>query len=92
MKRLAILGALLLCACPPSPPKPPVPPPGAASCSDVCAHYAVLGCDAAKPTAHGTTCVEVCDNVVGSTYVHWDLDCRVRAVTCAEADTCEAGH
>jgi hypothetical protein len=90
MKHLALLGALILCACPP--PKPPVPPPGNATCSDVCAHYAKLGCIAAQPTAKGASCIDVCNNVVGSTYVHWDLDCRVRAVDCGEVDHCEAGH
>jgi hypothetical protein len=90
MKRIAYLWALLLCACPPQPPKPPAPPPGAASCDDVCRHWAELGCEAAKPTADGVGCAEICRNVQDSTVVHWDLDCRVRAATCAAADSCES--
>lgn len=89
MKRYALVGALLLCACPP---KPPTPPPGAATCEDVCRRYAELGCEAGRPTANGVSCVEVCRNVQESTIVAWDLGCRVRALTCDEADRCEAGR
>lgn len=89
MKHLACLWALLVCAaCPP--PKPPPPPPGAATCQDVCRHYTELGCEAARPTAEGASCAEVCHNVQDSTVVRWDLDCRARAVTCAAADACES--
>lgn len=89
MKHLACLWALLVCACPPTP-RPPVPPPGSATCADVCRHYGELGCEAARPTGAGAVCVDVCQNVQDSTVVHWDLDCRARALTCAAADACES--
>lgn len=92
MKRALHLWALLFCAACPAPPKPPVPPPGAATCADLCRHETELGCEAAKTTAGGVTCVAVCENVVSSSVIHWDLDCRAGALTCAEVDSCEAGR
>lgn len=86
MRRALVL--LLLAGCP-APPVPPAPPPGAASCADVCQHYALLGCEAARPTAHGTSCTAVCQNVIDSAVVPWDRDCRARAASCAEAEACE---
>lgn len=90
MKRALLLWALVVCACP-TPPKPPVPPPppGAATCADVCQHATELGCEISKPTAKGATCLDVCRNVQESGIVSWDLECRLRASTCGEADSCE---
>jgi hypothetical protein len=86
--RTALLCVLLLGACP-HPTPVPVPPPGVATCVDVCGHYVELGCLAGTPTAEGTTCAAVCNNVQSSGIVSWNLDCRVRAKTCAEAEQCE---
>jgi len=92
MKRALLLGALLVCAACPPPPKPPEPPPGAPTCADYCHHVAELGCEAARPTAKGASCVDVCANVQSSGAVAWDLGCRTKAVTCDEVDRCEAGR
>lgn len=87
-KRALCLWALLVCAACPAP-KPPAPPPGAATCQDLCKHLGELGCEAARPTTGGATCVVVCENVRDSP-VAWNLDCRTKALTCAAADVCEA--
>lgn len=72
---------------PPPPPDDPVPE---ATCEATCAHWTELGCDQAKPTPGGASCVEVCENVMGSGgLMYWNLDCRVAVETCDEIDDCE---
>lgn len=93
-----LLAALMLLAlgCHPLPPPAPIPPPDPTdpwdsriTCADVCRHEADLGCEAARPTAAGASCVEVCGNVQASGVVRWALGCRARAATCAAIDRCE---
>lgn len=84
-----MLLVLAIAGCPPKPPPIPPPAPGVATCVDVCGHYAELGCDAAKPTAEGTSCGATCTNVQTSGVIAFNLDCRVRAKSCAEAERCE---
>jgi len=86
MKRLGLI-LFLLTGCP-QPPRP-VPPPGAATCADVCKRYEALGCPAGKPTPKGAPCVAVCENVQTSGVLKFNLECRVRAASCADADHCE---
>lgn len=88
MTRALLALALLLAACPPTP--PPTPPPGAATCQDLCLHLTRLNCEAAKPTAEGATCIEVCLNLQNSGIIARDLDCAVRAQSCAAVDACPA--
>jgi predicted small lipoprotein YifL len=98
----AFVVLLSLVGCPPKPPVPvpPTPidaPPDAddtggrapATCYDVCKRQAALGCIGAKPTAHGATCMEVCNAVQSSGVVTWNLGCRANAPSCAAADLCE---
>lgn len=87
MKALLVL-AVALAACPPKPP-PPEPLPKSFSCADVCKREERLGCEAARPTAAGASCTEVCESVRESGVVFWDLGCRARAATCAAIDKCE---
>lgn len=89
LKRWLPVWALLVCACPPKPPPVPPAPPGPSDCRAVCAHEADLGCEAAKPTAGGASCEAICENVQRSSIIHWDLDCRARAASCAAIDRCE---
>ena len=65
-------------------------PPEPAPCVAVCAHYAELGCPAARPTPRGGSCENVCLNAVESGLIHWDLGCRANAPSCEGADACEA--
>jgi hypothetical protein len=67
----------------------PPPPVTGASCADACAKLAALGCPEAKPTAKGATCVEVCQNTLGSP-VSLQPDCVVHASDCPAAAACAA--
>lgn len=89
MRTMLCLAALLLTACTHTAPPPPNPPPGDATCADVCARYDALHCPAAQPTPEGATCLDVCRSLQSSAIVAWDLNCRVRAMSCDEADRCE---
>lgn len=80
---------LLLLGCATTPPPTPTPLDG---CESYCAHMTDLGCEIAKPTPDGATCLDICKTVQASTVVTWDLACRVRAESCAAADSCEAGR
>lgn len=71
------------------PPKPPVPPdPSAVTCADVCERMSKLDCAAAKPTAEGASCLDVCRNVQDSGIVRWDLACMAHAASCDAVDAC----
>jgi hypothetical protein len=89
-----LLAALVLAAglagCPPKPPPPPEKPgpAGGPGCDVGCARLAELGCDAAKPTPQGASCIEVCQNVQASGITSWDIPCMQRATSCPEADKC----
>lgn len=97
--RLAILALLAfsVAACPK--PYPPPVPPGPdvdastpdtrpATCADVCAHAAALGCRWSRPTPNGATCETVCLNIMSSV-ISWDLPCRIQAESCAAVEECE---
>jgi hypothetical protein len=62
---------------------------GSATCLDVCANAGKLGCPAAQPTPNGTSCEEVCVNVMQSGIVTFDLACRAEASDCAAFERCE---
>jgi hypothetical protein len=70
----------------PTPTPPPVP---GASCADACARLTALGCPGAKPTPRGASCVEVCQNTLGSP-VSLQTDCIARASDCPAANACAA--
>lgn len=95
--RTAILLALALVACgpdvwtPSGPPPKERPPADAADCPEACAHLAQLGCDEAKPTPGGATCLDVCVSVQQSEATALDLACVVRAESCAAANACGYG-
>lgn len=77
-----LLGSLTGC------PDPYVPdPPTGATCADVCAHWAELGCEEGKPTPDGATCVEVCENIQQGSLPD-DLDCQVAVESCEQIDDC----
>ena len=88
MRALFLLIPLLAAGCPFPGPVNPTPIDGA-TCADVCAHMAELGCPSAQPTPAGVGCEEVCESVQASGIVKWDLGCRAAALTCGEADVCE---
>jgi hypothetical protein len=87
---LLILGCGNGCGPAPTPVPPPVPEPTPTpvetTCEAVCAHGDQLGCDWAATQAN---CSEVCNNVQASGILRWDLDCRIKAETCAAVDECE---
>ena len=73
--------------CPPPPPMDPVP---TATCAETCAHLEDLGCDEAKPSPAGESCVAICENVMASGgLMYWNLDCRVAVSSCDDIDACE---
>lgn len=94
LRRAALLTVFLLTAaftgCPGCPPPSPTSTDaGSATCASVCAQAAALGCPAAKPTANGASCEEVCNNVQTSGILQWNLACRAHAASCAAMDSCE---
>jgi hypothetical protein len=81
---------VLLLGCPkPHVPDPPTGPDGAApaTCEAVCAHWSDLGCEEAKPTPKGESCVDVCDNIQQSNLKD-DLDCQLAVASCDQIDDC----
>lgn len=79
MRRLFILLALAGCAT-----TPPIPERSEATCADVCARGAILGCAWSLPTPKGATCEAVCDNATAAR-IPWRLDCMASANTCEAA-------
>jgi hypothetical protein len=102
IKAILLASALFASTCQTGPFKPapvdpvPFPPeqydaaPAPSNCSVACAHLAALGCPEAQPTPKGATCVDVCSNVDSSGTVSMQTDCVVRAVSCADANACQA--
>lgn len=92
MKRLLLVLTLFFtfasCSgCPITPTPPPDGAPPAATCADVCARGAALGCPWATPTPAGAPCTDVCANAAG--FAGWNLGCRAGAATCEAVDRCE---
>lgn len=85
MKLRAVLFLLALAAC--RPPKPPEPPPGA-TCLSACANLVRHDCPAAKPTAKGASCRDVCENFQSSGIAKLNLACMSTAEGCAAIDAC----
>lgn len=88
---LAFAIVITLTGCP-KPLPPPVPPTdwdgGSATCETACARLQQLGCPAGRPTPKGAPCQAVCENVMSSGLIEWQLDCVARAITCGETDRC----
>ena len=89
---IALAGALAapLAGCPdPKVPDPPVDPDGgtATTCDAVCAHWSDLGCEEAKPTPDGASCVEVCENLQEGNLKD-DLECQAAVTSCEQIDDC----
>ena len=104
MDRFTLVGVLLFAAlsvgahCTPGPgPDPePVPQPvptvntdNPPTCAGVCQHWADLECKEADGTPGGASCIEVCENVMGSGVFEWDLECKSRVAACSGIDLCE---
>jgi hypothetical protein len=87
---MAFVALCILGACPPKP-IPPQPPihDGDATCADACARAREMECEFAKPTPNGATCEDVCQNIQDKGLFSLDLDCRVAARTCKQAEACE---
>lgn len=92
-----LAGTVAMTGCSPTPPGPQPPPDavtvgstsgaGPASCRDVCARGAALGCKWATPTPNGKPCEAVCAQA--QTISPWNLSCRATAADCAAGDACE---
>lgn len=82
---LFVIWCLPTLAC--RPPKPPAPPTGV-TCAEVCEQMTKLSCEAAKPTAEGASCLDVCRNIQDSGVVSWNLNCMVAAQSCSAVDAC----
>lgn len=82
---LVLMLAAAMAGCRPPPPKPL---PGA-TCGDVCRRLAELRCPGAGQTAEGATCIEVCESIIDSGLVPFDLACRSTAPSCEAMDRCE---
>lgn len=95
--RALMLLALALVACGPDVFTPTGPPPkerpdaDSAGCPEACAQLAQLGCDEAKPTPGGATCLDVCVSVQQSEATALDLACVVGAASCEAANACGYG-
>ena len=81
------LALLFLAAC-----HTPTKRPTGATCADVCARGAALGCEYAKPSPGGVSCEAVCKDVVAGTDFVLDLECRAVASSCEAAERCEEGR
>jgi hypothetical protein len=63
-------------------------PPGAATCTDVCAHGDKLGCTWAAPTNNGAICTDVCQ-LAQTSPLPWNLSCAAKAESCEAASACQ---
>lgn len=85
--------AIVLASCtfnPLPPPKPvPIDPTGEATCSTACDRAREIGCSWASPTPEGASCETVCNDVMHTAGVHFNLSCRTGAADCFVADGCE---
>jgi hypothetical protein len=53
----------------------------------VCAHWSDLGCEEAKPTPNGESCVAVCENIQQGNLKD-DLECQAAVESCDQIDSC----
>jgi len=80
MKTLLLLTSASLIWC--SSPQPV--DPNAPSCTTACATLTRLGCDEAKPTPGGGTCIQFCENAATL-----PVACITSAATCDAANNCQ---
>lgn len=92
LRRLLILVAVAGCPKPVPPPVPPTPPDGAATCATACERMRELHCIDVEPTPEGATCDDICQNIIDSEILTWDLDCRTMATSCDEVENCEVAN
>jgi hypothetical protein len=78
--------AIFVIGCPDPHVPEPIPDAGA-TCESVCAHWAELGCEEAKPTPDGASCVSVCENIQKGNLPD-DLECQAAVKSCDEIDDC----
>lgn len=90
MIRALLVGMFFVGSGCPHPTPPPVPPTPSepASCTTACVNMQTLGCEAGRPTLRGEPCVAVCENVMTSDIITWDLKCMTNATSCAAVDSC----
>lgn len=89
MHACMLVAALALAGCGHAKPPPPAPPNDPnANCALACAHMHALGCHAGDPTAKGVPCETVCNNVMTSAIVTWNLACISSAPDCRAVNTC----
>lgn len=83
---MRIIAAVLFLAisCVTVPPPKPLDRP--ATCADMCERGTELGCQWAKPTPQGKTCLDVCRNVMESGVLTFDLECEARAANCSACE------
>ena len=86
MKKLLTILFLFIGACHPVP--DPVMPVTDATCSQVCNRGRELDCEFSKDTPAGSRCEDVCQNVMDSGIVTWDLDCMASSGSCEELNRC----
>jgi hypothetical protein len=92
MKRRLVawaVAALIMEGCGHVKPPPPAPPDDPfANCALACSHMLALGCRAGQPTAKGESCEAVCNNVMTSSIVTWNLACISNASDCGAVNVC----
>lgn len=103
MRYLMMLAFIMLLGCPNTPvnPTPDADASGIDAaidsgssatfdCASWCAHASDMKCQAAIPTEHGASCVDVCKNTLDGP-MPFAVQCRSLASSCAAADECENG-
>jgi hypothetical protein len=63
-----------------------------ADCAAACSHLQQLGCEEAKPTPKGKTCVRVCEDVEASGDVTLMPACVVKIERCEDIEQCSYGR
>lgn len=93
MRAISIIVILVLSGCgscgstpPPDPEPVPVPKP---TCSDLCAHYRVLGCEEGRPTPNGASCEQWCLVAYEVPGFAGRFPCIIAAKDCDIARECE---
>jgi hypothetical protein len=82
----ATLGGILACTPTPAPEPPKPDQPG---CAEACANMRDLGCDLAKPTPRGASCLDVCRRVAEEQMgIGFNAPCLARVMSCEETENC----